>query len=91
LLSGDPETALTLCAQSTAMNPNWDFIWWILAAAAGELGDDAKAREAFANLSRLRPEALVAFPAFRVFVDPARRELILKGLTKSRLWPARDD
>ena len=90
LLSGDPKTALTLCAQSAAMNPNWDFTWWILAAAAGELGDDAKAREALANLSRLRPEAPIAFPAFRVFVDPARRELILQGLTKSGLWAGMD-
>ena len=90
LLSGDPEAALTLCVQSAAMNPNWDFTWWILAAAAGERSDEAKAREALANLSRLRPEAPVAFPAFRVFVDPARRNLILQGLAKTGLWAARD-
>ena len=72
------------------MNPNWDFTWWMLAAAAGEQGDHAKAREALANLSRLRPEAPVAFPAFRVFVDPARRNLILQGLAKTGLWAARD-
>jgi adenylate cyclase len=88
LLSGEPETALTLCAQSAAMNPNWDFTWWIQAAAAGERSDDAKAREALANLSRLRPEAPIAFPAFRVFTDPARRDLILRGLTKTGLWAA---
>jgi len=90
LLSGDAATALALCVQSAAMNPNWDFTWWVLAAAAGEQADDDKAREALANLSRLRPGAPIAFPAFRVFVDPARRNLILRGLTKSGLWPARN-
>ena len=44
LLSGDPETALAICARSAAMNPKWDFTWWISAAAAGELGDEEKAR-----------------------------------------------
>ena len=90
LLSGDAETALALCAQSAAMNPNWDFTWWVLAAAAGERSNDAKAREAFANLSRLRPEGPIAFPAFRVFVDPARRALILRGLRKTGLWAVSD-
>jgi DNA-binding winged helix-turn-helix (wHTH) protein len=62
----------------------------LAAAAAGELGDDAKAREALANLSRLKPGAPIEFPAFRVFVDPLRRDLILRGLMKTRLWAATD-
>jgi len=51
-----------MCGQSAAMNPHWDFTWWVSAAAAGELGDDAKAREALANLSRLKPSADGIFP-----------------------------
>jgi adenylate cyclase len=90
LLSGDAEAALEMCAESAAMNPNWDFTWWVAAAAAGELGDDAKAREALANLSRLKAGAPIEFPAFRVFVDPLRRDLILRGLMKTRLWAATD-
>lgn len=70
------------------MNPNWDFTWWVAAAAAGELGDDAKAREALANLSRLKAGAPIEFPAFSVFVDPLRRDSILRGLIKTRLWAA---
>jgi len=59
------------------MNPNWDFTWWISAAAAGELGDEEKAREALANLSRLKPEAPIAFPAIGVFIHPSRRDVVL--------------
>ena len=88
LLSGDAEAALGMCAQSAAMNPDWDFTWWVTAAAAGELGDDAKANEALTNLSRLKPGARIEFPTFRVFADPARRDLILQGLIKTRLWAA---
>lgn len=73
------------------MNPNWDFTWWVSAAVAGELGDEAKAKEALANLSRLKPGAPDEFPAFRVFVDPSRRGLILRGVIKTGLWAATDD
>jgi TolB-like protein len=89
-LSGDAEAALQMCGQSAAMNPHWDFTWWISAAAAGELGDDAKAREAFANLSRLKLGAPVEFPAFRVFIEASRRDLILHSLMKTGLWAATD-
>jgi hypothetical protein len=68
------------------MNPHWDFTWWISAAAAGEVGDKAKSGKAFDHLSRLRPGEAIEFPAFNVFTDPARRELILRGLMKTGLW-----
>jgi hypothetical protein len=36
----------------------------------------------------LKAGAPIEFPAFSVFVDPLRRDSILRGLIKTRLWAA---
>lgn len=46
MLMGQPGAALAPCAESVAANPDWDFTWWVTAAAAGEAGDLARARKA---------------------------------------------
>ena len=72
------------------MNPHWDFTWWKSGAAAGELNDDIMARKALDNLTRLKGGAPIEFPTFQVFIEPSRRNLILRGLMKTDLWATAD-
>jgi hypothetical protein len=72
------------------MNPIWDFTWWISAVVAGDLGDKEKVREALANLSTLKPEASIAFPAFGVVVDPARHKMPLLRIGWVGAFPVSD-
>jgi len=85
LLLDEPHAALGLCADSAAANPNWDFTWWVTAAAAGEAKDADRAEEAFQNLLRIGPDRTLAFPGFRIFRDDIRRERLLSGLRKAGL------
>lgn len=74
LLTDQPEAALALCAESVAANPDWDFTWWVTAAAAGE---------ALRNLRRIGPDSRLTFPSFRIFRVAQRRERLLAGLRKA--------
>jgi TolB-like protein len=85
LLLGQPRPALALCAESVAANPDWDFTWWVTAAAAGEAGDTDRAREALDNLLRIGPDSCLSLPRFRIFREPQRREQLLAGLRKAGL------
>jgi predicted Zn-dependent protease len=44
LLMGRAREALACCVESANANPDWDFTWWVIAAIAGELGQDERAR-----------------------------------------------
>jgi hypothetical protein len=59
-----------------------------MAAAAGQLGQEPRVREALSHLHRLEPSATLSLPGFRVFADPARRERLLGGLRKAGLVEA---
>lgn len=83
LLMDQPRAALALCAESLGANPDWDFSWWVTAAAAGEAGDLVRASEAFRNLRRIGPDSRLTFPKFRIFRDEQRRERLLAGLRKA--------
>lgn len=85
LLLGEPLAALALCAEAVAANPDWDFSWWVAAAAAGEASDAARAAEAVRNLQRIGPDRVLGFPRFRIFRDDQRREQLLAGLRKTGL------
>ena len=84
LMTGQPQQALALGAEATAANPDWDFAWWVSAAAAGEAGDAARAAQALSHLRRIGP-ARLEFPRFRAFRDDRQREFLLQGLSKAGL------
>jgi hypothetical protein len=85
LLLDQPAEALHLATESAAIHPDWEFTWWVMAAAAGQLGQEARAREALSRLQGAEANTTLSLPGFRVFVDPARRGRLLAGLRKAGL------
>jgi TolB-like protein len=85
LLLGAPAEALRLCTESAAIHPDWEFTWWVTAAAAGALGEAARVRDALGQLRRLEGREALTLPAFRVFADEERRERLLEGLRRAGL------
>ncbi len=88
LLLDEPMEALHLCTESVAIHPDWEFTWWVIAAAAGELGQEPRARDALSNLRRLGGHGELSLPGFRVFAGAERRERLLGGLRKAGLGRA---
>lgn len=82
LFAGLPRVALALCIESVVENPEWDFTWWVLAAAAGESGELSKAHEAFTNLGRIASPEASEYPRFRTFTEE-RRGILFKALNKA--------
>lgn len=80
LLLGESQQALRLCADSAALNPDWDVTWWIAAAAASEMGQSPRVRSALHHLQRLSPGGRIAAPNLRVFKEGARRDRLLAAL-----------
>ena len=85
LLRGEAQAALGLCAESVAANPDWDFTWWVAAAAAGEAGDATQAAQALRHLRRIGPAPGLTFPKFLIFRDEQRRHRLLASLRKAGL------
>ena len=81
ILRGEHGQALEWATRSVTINPNFDPVYWMLAAANAHLGRMDKARAALAELNRRTPSATIASirsgqPAF----DPSRLAPILEGL-----------
>lgn len=78
-----PDSIGLSCRQ--AAQAGWDFTGWVTAAAAGEVGDVARAHEALRNLRQIGSDSKPNFPKFRIFREAQRRERLLEGLRKAGL------
>jgi len=47
---------IALCIESVNVKTDWNFTWWVMASASGQRGELDRAREALAQLSRLRQD-----------------------------------
>lgn len=86
LAQGDPALALALATQSMALNPDFDAMLWVMAAAQVQLGRIVEARDTVARLLILSPTATVArIRAAQPSYDPQRMAAILDGLRSAGL------
>jgi tetratricopeptide (TPR) repeat protein len=86
---GNYTAALKLANKSVASNPNWDFSWWVIIAAAAETGNQSRVNEAIESLERFAPDFDQAQLIWEIFINVDHRLLWTNSLLKAKALHAK--